>query len=247
MWWSIAAAVAVTGLAALIGPAAVTAQSVYYLTSSCPGPASVTVESYGQIAASQESPYAGGLSCSATVTSTTGGVVLLVLTSFSVTDDLDYLTIYDSAFSPPQEVALLTGSGLPSDASYSSSSLTVVFSSAETASGWSSGTGFTATVSVSVPYYVSWSCPGPTYVSTAQYDALAITPDASYTNDMSCGVILYAAQSGSVVTVAFREFDTRLNLDVVTLYDGPSAEYTQLAALSGSLTASSYSSVRRSN
>lgn len=76
------------------------------------------------------------------------------------------------------------------------------------------------------------SCPGPTLVSSSQYTAIALTPNAIYRNRMSCQVVV-TSPPGSTILLNFGSFDTESGYDFLYLYSASSTSGTLIGKYSG--------------
>jgi hypothetical protein len=93
--------------------------------------------------------------------------------------------------------------------------------------------------------FMSDSCPGPSIISVADFDIIALTPGTYYTANLRCVVTLDSGNSSLVVKMMMSTLDTMSNHDSLNIFDGNSTASPRLWSMSGSMSSSGQSYVTR--
>ena len=225
-----------TGFSATISTAA-----VYYMSSSCPGPTTITVSAYAAMSLTSSSSYNNNMDCSVILYSgSSSQSVQLQFTSFSTGANADFLYIRDGNTSSSPLLSQLSGSYSYNFPSVVSSGpylhLRFISDAYNTYSGFA--TSF-ETAAITAPVYtMSSNCPGPTFVTTPGFSSVSVVGSASstYPASMDCAVVISSGQnSSSVVQLTLQSFGTRSGYDYLYVYNGQSTSYALLASLTGAM------------
>lgn len=176
--------------------------------------------------------YANGTTFTATYCPTTpGDVVTITFTAFATEAGFDIVTIYDGPNIASPIIGTYSGTTNPGaiTATNAGGCLTLRFTSdfSNVAAGWA------ANITCATP-----PPPVPACGSTV-YDTGGA--GGNYGNNQSYTVTYCPVNPAHVVTINFTAFNTELNFDVVTLYDGSTIAAPVLASFSGTNNPGSFS------
>ena len=192
----------------------------------CSGNTTFTTASGSFTDGSNSANYSNNSSCTWSIQPPAATTITLTFSALNVENGQDFIRVYDNSTSPPLQMAVFSGSTIPSPIVLTGGDMLVEFTS--NSSGTDLGFAASYTSTVAPPVF----CSGSTTLTAVSGSFNDGSGTDNYSDGADCTWLIQPINTTSI-TLTFNDFSTQGGMDFVKVYDNSTSPATQIGSYSG--------------